>query len=221
MVIGSAELGALVPADVKVAEGASNLALSVKNVEDLGDVDLGDAEIVQSLDVHIDGVALDNTVPMIVNLGAILEAGLSETEIKLYHHENGVPTLMTRVNNASEFAIHNQYTYNPETGEVSIFVASFSVFTIVQTTADVWDGEAVAEGFASGEGTEEDPYIIETAAQLVYFRNQVDAGTTYEGKFIKLTTDIDLDKKLFDHRTMYSVCAWQILSNLPAPINLQ
>ena len=197
--IGNADgVSALVPADVKVAEGAEALSLSVKNVEIGDDVNLPKGETVQILDVHIDGIALDNAVPMTVNLGAVLAKGLSDTELKLYHIENDVPVLMTKVGSVADFAIHNQYTYNSETGEVSIYVASFSLFTAVQSTVDVWDGEAIADDFASGTGTEEDPYIIETAAQLVYFRNQVDAGATYEGQFVKLNADIDLADKLFD-----------------------
>ena len=177
LVIGGADLGALVPADVKIVAGAASLALSVKKVDE---AILDDA--LSNLDVHIDGVASDNTVPMVVKLGAILEAGLGATELKLYHVENGAPTLMMRVNSPADFAIHNQYYYDSETGEVSIYVASFSQFYAVASEADVWDGEAVADGFASGTGTEEDPFIINSAAQLVYFRNQVDAGVTFTGE---------------------------------------
>lgn len=199
LIIGTADgVNAILPADVKIAEGASSVALSVKPVETGSEIELGAGETAQSLDVHIEGVALDNTVPMIVNLGAILDAGFADTEIKFYHTENGVAVPMTRVNSLSDFAIHNQYYYNAETGEVSIYVASFSIFSAVKTSADVWNGEAVATGFASGNGTQASPYLINTAAQLVYFRNQVDAGVTYAGKFVKLNKDIDLAGHLFD-----------------------
>ncbi len=56
-----------------------------------------------------------------------------------------------------------------------------------------WYGE-VAEGFASGSGTEDDPYLIDDADQLAYLAQQVDDKTdTYSGKYIKLTKDIDLN----------------------------
>ena len=197
VVIGGEGATALVPADVMLETGASSLALTLKNVEE-NDVDFGDAELLNNLDVHISGIAANNTVPMTVALGAILEAGLGATELKLYHIENGEAVLMTRVASANDFAIHNQYVYNEETGEVTIYVASFSIFSAVKSSADVWDGESVAEGFASGSGTQASPYLINTAAQLVYFRNQVDAGVTYEGKFVKLNKDIDLAGHLFD-----------------------
>ena len=54
-----------------------------------------------------------------------------------------------------------------------------------------WNGSA-ASGFAGGEGTADDPYRIATAEQLIYFRNQVNGGRTFEGEYIVLTANIDL-----------------------------
>ena len=117
VIIGeSGGVGATIPADVRIEAGASSLALSVKNAETGSEIILGDGETAKSIDVHISGIAASNTVPMIVNLGAVLATDLAETELKLYHIENGAPVLMTRVDSTSEFAIHNQYTYNAETG---------------------------------------------------------------------------------------------------------
>ena len=183
VVIGGTEVGALVPADVKVEAGASSLALSVKKVdEEL----LGDA--LSALDVHINGVALDNTVPMIVKLGAILEAGLGATELKLYHTENGVDNLMTRVNSPADFAIHNQYYYNAETGEVTIYIASFSVISAVKSVADVWDGSSDTSWYNEND-TE---FTLTTAEQLAGFRDLVDSGVTFAGKIVKLGADVNL-----------------------------
>lgn len=194
---GNNGVGAVLPADVKVAEGATSLELTMKKVDNDGNLNLGEGENATSFDVHIAGIAADNEKPMRVDLGAVLEAGLGETELKLYHIENGTPVQMTRVNTVSDFAIHNQYTYDSATGNVSIYVKSFSVFSAVNTSADTWDGTA-AIGFESGNGTEANPYLIKTAAQLAYFRQQVDAGNTFEGKFVKLGADIDLADKPFD-----------------------
>ena len=54
-----------------------------------------------------------------------------------------------------------------------------------------WNGSA-ASGFAGGTGTADDPYRIATAEQLIYFRNRVNGGTTFEGEYIVLTANIDL-----------------------------
>ena len=42
----------------------------------------------------------------------------------------------------------------------------------------------------SGSGTEGDPYLISTLADLEIFRDSVNSGKTYEGEFVKLTNDI-------------------------------
>ena len=60
-------------------------------------------------------------------------------------------------------------------------------------TTPVWDGSA-AEGFASGTGTQADPFIIETAEQLAFFANSVNGGTSYEGQFVCLANNIKLNE---------------------------
>ncbi len=46
--------------------------------------------------------------------------------------------------------------------------------------------------FASGAGTESNPYVIETAEQLLSFASAVDAGETYAGCYVQLGADVDL-----------------------------
>ena len=46
--------------------------------------------------------------------------------------------------------------------------------------------------FADGSGSENDPYVIKTAAQLADFAKSVDDGENYMGKYIVLGEDIDL-----------------------------
>ena len=194
--IGDVEgVGAIIPADVKVAQGAQSLAMSVRTVDESSDV-IGNGTAMQTLDVHISGVASDNTVPMIVNLGPVLAAGLGYTELKLYHFENGAPILMTRVDSVSDFAIHNQYYYNEQTGDVTIYVASFSLFAAVQTTVSVWEDGVEADTSWYNENDKE--FTLDDIADFLGFRDLVDAGNTFEGKTVILGTDIDLNKKLFD-----------------------
>lgn len=65
-----------------------------------------------------------------------------------------------------------------------------------ETQAAVFDNSTVAaEGFASGSGTQTDPYIIATAAQLKYFQEQVNASNIYSNKYIRLDTDIKIDEQ--------------------------
>lgn len=63
---------------------------------------------------------------------------------------------------------------------------------------NVWDG-SVAESFAGGTGTQDDPYLIETGAQLAYLAqltNQSPASTN--GTYYKLIEDIILNEKVLD-----------------------
>lgn len=60
----------------------------------------------------------------------------------------------------------------------------------------VWDGSSASSSL-SGAGTQFDNYIISTAADLKYFADQVNSGTDYSGKYIKLADDIDLDDQPF------------------------
>ena len=204
LTIGDANgIGATLPADVKIADGATSLDLTMKKVENSGNVSLNDGENVTSFDVHIAGIASDNTKPMIVNLGPVLAPGIGETELKLYHIENGTPVLMTRVNSASEFAIHNHYTYDPTTGNVSIYVASFSVFSAVKPNVDIWDGTSDISWYNDTD-TE---FTLTTAEQFAGFRDIVDGKAkkndqfiqdSFVGKTVKLGVDINLNKAPFD-----------------------
>ena len=72
-----------------------------------------------------------------------------------------------------------------------LFVCPVGLFGVM-AESDIWDG-SVASGFASGAGTESDPYMIQTAAQLAYLAQSTNAGNTYEGKYIKLAKDIVLN----------------------------
>lgn len=76
-----------------------------------------------------------------------------------------------------------------------LMLLSLTAFASATSTAneEIWDG-SIADAFASGTGTQDDPYIIETAAQLAYLSYSVsEKGIDYSGKFIKLANDICLN----------------------------
>ena len=57
---------------------------------------------------------------------------------------------------------------------------------------DLWLGE-IDYSFASGDGTEESPYLISSAEQLAFVAVSVNQGVdNFEGKYLQLTTDINL-----------------------------
>ena len=69
--------------------------------------------------------------------------------------------------------------------------------TIYYSDVSVWDKTSISTAFAGGDGTEANPYIIDSAADLAYLREQVNAGTTYEGVYFRLTKSIDLNGSNF------------------------
>lgn len=63
--------------------------------------------------------------------------------------------------------------------------------------ATIWSGN-IAESFASGDGSNTNPYIIETAEQLAYLAKFVNDGNTTEGKYFELRNDIMLNWDVLD-----------------------
>ena len=80
------------------------------------------------------------------------------------------------------------------------FLPAFSIGAFAaesDSTFDVWDG-SVASGFAGGIGTEDDPYVIETAEQLAYFAKAVNSSYSkhcFENEFVVLKSNIDLNNR--------------------------
>lgn len=184
-----------VPEGVTVAENTQVLTLSVKTMEESASgLVPQENQLFDALDVHVDGVATENTVPMHITLKHYLPMGLNNGNVRLYHVEQGIALPMTQVDIPEN---HNEFSYDPMTGTVTLSMANFSEVTVVAEANNPWDGTS-ATSFAGGSGTEEDPYLIANAHQLAYFRDQVDAGVNYAGQYIKLNNSINLGHVNFD-----------------------
>ena len=75
--------------------------------------------------------------------------------------------------------------------------ASLAPVSVFATGSEVWDG-SVAESFAGGKGTKDDPYQIATGSQLAYLGESMKSGTDgekYQDTYFELTEDIDLGGK--------------------------
>ncbi|MDR1321428.1 MAG: cell wall-binding repeat-containing protein [Gracilibacteraceae bacterium] len=71
--------------------------------------------------------------------------------------------------------------------------ATLSSRAIINATASALaKADPAVYFFAGGSGTSADPYTIADAAQLGLFRDAVNAGTSYAGKHIALSEDIDI-----------------------------
>ena len=70
------------------------------------------------------------------------------------------------------------------------FLLLLGIILAATAGAQVWDG--TASPWTAGSGTQSDPYLIETPAQLAHLSKQVKAGETYEGKYFKLTDNLNM-----------------------------
>lgn len=70
-------------------------------------------------------------------------------------------------------------------------VAAFALLAALCWASPAWAVDSAV--FASGAGTEADPYLIENASQLAAFRDAVNAGDDYDGKYVALGADVDLE----------------------------
>jgi len=180
-------LSAVVPAGTKVT--GNSLILSVSELSATGsNVTLKENEILRPLDVHIQGVAADNTVPAVITVKEAMMKGLNIGNYALYHVEGSATNEMT----AGDLSAHNGFTYDPVTGDVVLAMATFSEVAMTANTENAWNG-TVATAFAGGTGTEADPYIIANADQLAYLGDRVsNDNENYGSKHYKLIADVNI-----------------------------
>lgn len=82
--------------------------------------------------------------------------------------------------------------YLPDQFFVSGVMEGDVSYTVTYSACDVWDG-SVADAFAGGSGTAEDPYLIATGAQLAYL-SELSRNVSYgQDQYYRLTSSIDLN----------------------------
>jgi len=160
------EVTATIPAGVSV--DSDNLELSVSNMEVSESNLVLNNYVTSSLNVHIEGIAADNEVPIIVNLGPVMPSGLSYNVVRLFHIENKESIEMNRVDSLAELDLHNEYYYDFETGNVTLALKSFSEILIGINTSTKWDGSVDTKWYtdaikANSNATE---FHISTAEEL-------------------------------------------------------
>ena len=120
-------------------------------------------------------------------LALCLTAGLTTVPAAA---EETVPDIRENevINVEAETAAEAKLGSSPESGSAS----DSEMVSALSEGISVWDG-SIAAGFASGQGTEENPYLISSASQLAYLAQMVNSGEDYYHKYFKLTCDIDLN----------------------------
>ena len=189
---------ATIPAGVEAADGASKFVFTVDVTERSSNIDMNLGQVSRSLDVHIDGISENNEVPIIIDLGVVLPVGYKEENIAFYHVEDGTPNRMNLVDTP---ALHNDFSYNSATGEVSIALASFSEVTAVVAAGDPWAGGVDISWYNTTDTT----FTLTTEDQFAGFAaivggmvkdaNGNEIWDTFEGKTVMLGADLDLGSK--------------------------
>ncbi len=192
--LDSSLASATIPGGVQLETGAKEVALTVNGIENSkADIELLESEVSSSFDVHVSGVAENNLVPVEIKLAAAAAKGLNSTSIKLYHVENGETIAMTLIPSGTEFTAHNQFKYDPATGDITLSIASFSEFAVVADTENKWEG-GVDHSWYDADATE---LVIANAEQL-WSLSQIVGGMngqaqdSFKDKTIKLIADINL-----------------------------
>lgn len=190
------EVSAYVPAGVKLKDGVTELVLTITPLASTtGDVSLSNDEVAIPVDVHIEGIADDNDVPIIITLGTVLPKYLNMGNYRLYHVESGANNVMTLVSGKNELNAHNQFCYDADTGTVIVAMATFSEVTLVANTGNPWSGNYDnADTDFKGSGTSADPYLISSADELAGLSILISNNSgTWGSKHYKLICDINID----------------------------
>lgn len=193
---------------VTVREGTKvtgqTLTVSVKKLTaSESDVALEEGQELLPLDIHVEGVAADNTTPIIIGVAGALDAAMNEGNLELYHVENGEPVAMTQVESAEALSAHNDFYYDPVNGDITVSMATFSEVAMVSDTDKAWEG-----GYDySWYNADDKSLTIANADQLAAFGRIVGGMATYttdegdtvtivqdtfDGKTVELIADINL-----------------------------
>ena len=182
---------ATIPAGVAVEDGTTELTLTINPLDSSAtNITTVNNEVLLPVDVHIEGVAADNTTPIEIALGNVLPKGLNAGNYNLIHVDNGTNVVMTYVAWDQPFTGANQFKYDAATGAVIVSMATFSEVALLVDADNVWKG-TVATGFAGGNGTEASPYLINNVDQFVYFAQQASYDDHIASAHYKLTADLN------------------------------
>ena len=215
MVNPEGNLSAVVPAGTKVTGSA--LTLRVSELSATGsNVELKENQVLRPMDVHIDGVAEDNQAPIQITVKEAMMKGLNIGNYALYHVEGEATNEMTSGN----LNVHNGFTYDPATGDLTVALATFSEVAVVAEPAK-WEGNFDYSWYTNAvdpvDGEAVTEYIIANADQLAAFGAIVGGmakdkngnflitytdsdgdehhNDTFSGKTVKLISDINLGDK--------------------------
>ncbi len=157
-------------------------AATVENIYTFAGWDKEIAEVVADVTYTATYTQVANTYEVVVGHvtidGYVASAPAMQnlTENKLYTYNAPVVEGLT--------ASHEYVKYN--------FAGEKVLLTVYYSQMDLWDGQSVSTAL-EGEGTEENPYLINSGADLALLRAFVNGGNTYANTYFKMTKSIDLN----------------------------
>lgn len=99
----------------------------------------------------------------------------------------------TLLNNLQEIENAEIEIINIDAYYVTINGFTFTVYedeSIYSDKVQFWNGN-ISTDFFTGNGTEEDPYLIKNCEDMAYLANEVNNGNSFEGKYFKLIANLD------------------------------
>ena len=179
-----------IPAGVQLAQNNNRLVLNVANkTESEANVTLGENDQLRALDVHVLGIDESNDVPMAITLYEALPVGLNIGNYTIHHVEDGVTYAMIALD-AGETPVHNNFTYDPATGDVTLYLASFSEIALVAEPAK-WEGK---RDYSWYDASKTELYIS-NADQLAGLGAIV-------GNMAKTADEVEIDRDSFNGKTI-------------------
>jgi|GEM_PF-1763486 len=175
------DIKAVVPAGVLMKNGVSALTLTVTKVSENGNISESDTSMTRVLDVHVEGVAADNDVPIIVTIKNAVPRNMNIGAIELAHKEGGSQNPMAYKADVDSLSAHNDYTFDSE-GTVSLALCTFSNITFEVDGANPWDGTADTSWYSAGSSS----FTLTNIEDLAGLAVLVNEGNDFNGKTVTL-----------------------------------
>ncbi len=177
LTVSESGISVTVAAGTALAEGAEGLTLKVTPLERADiDVMLDTNQAITPVDVHVEGISAENTVPLTINMAKILPENMNLGNYKTYHVENGEAKEMELLPVNQEFTAHNQYKYSLD-GELTLHMATFSTVYAISDTNNYWQGNIDTSWYINNEYAKS--YEIRNADQMAGLNKIVSGDKDY------------------------------------------
>jgi len=142
-------------------------------------------------------------LPSSESYAIILRGGADFTKNEVKSGKVNLAASASGTVSGNDFGENRFKVYNEATATISGNTINNLVFNDATPTQAAFEDNTLSESAQvalnavmpglSGTGTEADPYQIKSLKDLKWFRDDVNSGNTYQGKYIVLTDDIDLE----------------------------